>query len=118
MKLRLNVRRGPTCGQLEGHTGGRPDVCRGSISRPQEDLQGPVLPGLDVLGVVMVHPAGVTQVGDLALQHRLLSPPLGSQSALKVRLSQLIGLSVGGTLGSVLLEVHYKCDFLMNQKCT
>ena len=68
-------------GQLEGHAGGGPDVRRGVVAGPQEDLQGPVLPGLDVLGLVVGHPAGVTQVGYLALQvrHQLTDRILHSQ---------------------------------------
>ena len=57
-------------GELEGHTGGGPDVCRGMIAGAQEDLQGPILPGLDVLRVVVRYPARVTQVGYLALKVR------------------------------------------------
>ena len=59
-----------TSSELEGHAGGGPDVCRGVVAGAQQDLQGPVLPGLDVLRVVVRHPAGVTQVGNLALQPR------------------------------------------------
>ena len=57
-------------GELEGHAGRGPDVGRGVVAGAQEDLQGPVLPGLDVLRVVVRHPAGVAQVGYLALQVR------------------------------------------------
>ena len=55
-------------GQLEGHAGGGPDVGRGVVAGAEEDLQGPILSGLDILRVVVRHPAGVAQVGYLALQ--------------------------------------------------
>ena len=41
-------------GQLEGHTGRGPDVCRRSVPRPQQHLQRSVLSGLDILRVVMI----------------------------------------------------------------
>ena len=56
------------CGELERHAGSGPDVCRGVVAGAEQDLQGPVLPGLDVLRVVVRHPARVAQVGYLALQ--------------------------------------------------
>ena len=64
MRLKQVVPRG----ELEGHAGGGPDVGRGVVAGAQEDLQGPILPGLDVLRVVVRHPARVAQVGYLALQ--------------------------------------------------
>ena len=59
-------------GELEGHAGRAPDVCRGSVTRPDDDLQGPVLPSLNVVCEVMMLPAGVTQVSDLDTQGRTL----------------------------------------------
>ena len=41
-------------GELEGHAGRAPDVCGGPVPRAQQHLQRPVLPGLDILGVVMI----------------------------------------------------------------
>ena len=67
---RVGLKQVVTRGELEGHAGGGPDVGRGVVAGAEEDLQGPVLPGLDVLRVVVRHPAGVTQVGYLALQLR------------------------------------------------
>ena len=43
-----------TSGELEGHAGCAPDVCRGPIPRAEENLQRPVLPGLDILGVMVI----------------------------------------------------------------
>ena len=55
-------------GELEGHAGRAPDVSRGSIARPDNDLQGPVLPGLNVVSEVVMLPTRVTQVSDLDTQ--------------------------------------------------
>ena len=41
-------------GQLEGHAGRGPDVCRGPVPGAQQHLQTAVLPGLDVLREVVV----------------------------------------------------------------
>ena len=41
-------------GQLEGHAGGGPDVCRGPVAGAEQHLQRAVLPGLDILRVVVV----------------------------------------------------------------
>lgn len=49
------------------HAGSAPDVSRGAVASPEQHLQTPVLPGLDVLGEVVVHPAGIPQVGNLHL---------------------------------------------------
>ena len=72
-------------GELEGHAGRGPDVGRGVVAGAQEDLQGPVLPGLDVLRVVVRHPAGVAQVGYLALQvrHDLMDWILGTEQSIQ-----------------------------------
>ena len=43
-----------TGGELEGHAGRAPDVCRGAVPRAEEHLQRPVLPGLDILGVMVI----------------------------------------------------------------
>lgn len=49
------------------HAGSAPDISRGPVASPKQHLQTPVLPGLNVLGEVVVHPAGVPQVGNLHL---------------------------------------------------
>ena len=41
-------------GQLEGHAGRAPDVCRGPVAGAEQHLQRAVLPGLDILRVVVV----------------------------------------------------------------
>lgn len=41
-------------GHLEGHAGGGPDVGRGTVARTQEHLQTAILPGLNVLGKVVI----------------------------------------------------------------
>ena len=56
-----------TGGHLEGHARGRPDVGRGTVPSPEEDLQTPVLSGLDVVSEMVV--LGIT------LQLALLSTP-------------------------------------------
>ena len=38
-----------SCGQLEGQAGGAPDVSRRVVLGPQQNLYGPVHPGLDDL---------------------------------------------------------------------
>ena len=43
-----------TGGHLEGHARGRPDVGGGTVPSPEEDLQTPVLPGLDVVSEMVV----------------------------------------------------------------
>ena len=43
-----------TCGHLEGHAGGRPDVRRRSVAAANQDLQRAVLPRLDILREVVV----------------------------------------------------------------
>lgn len=47
------------------HAGGAPNVSWCAIAGPKQHLQTPVLPGLDVLREVVVHPAGIPQVGNL-----------------------------------------------------
>ena len=41
-------------GELEGHAGRAPDVCRGPVAGAEQHLQRAVLPGLDILRVVVV----------------------------------------------------------------
>jgi len=60
------------CGKLESHAGQRPQVGACRVAGAEDDLQRAVLARLDVLGEVVVGPAGVAQVGDLYLQVSLV----------------------------------------------
>ena len=57
-----------TSSELKGHAGTGPDVSRWTIAGSEQDLEGAILPGLDVLREVVVLPASVAQVGNLHLQ--------------------------------------------------
>lgn len=46
------------------HASHAPDIGTGSPLAPQDDLRGPVLSGLNVVGKVVVHPARITKVGN------------------------------------------------------
>ena len=59
-----------TGGHLEGHARGRPDVGGGTVPSSEEDLQTPVLPGLDVVSEMVV--LGITL--QLALLLNLAHP--------------------------------------------
>ena len=59
-------------GELEGHAGRAPDVRRGPVPRPDDHLQRPVLPRLNVVSEVMMLPARVTKVRNLNTQGRTL----------------------------------------------
>ena len=57
-----------TSSKLEGHACTGPDVSRWTIAGSKQDLEGAILPRLDVLGEVVVLPARVAQVCNLDLQ--------------------------------------------------
>lgn len=42
------------CARLSYHAGSAPDVCGGAVTSPDQDFNGAVLPGLDVLCKVLV----------------------------------------------------------------
>ena len=56
-----------TSSELEGHAGTGPDVSRWTIAGSKQDLEGAILPRLDVLGEVVLLPARVAQVRNLHL---------------------------------------------------
>mmetsp|Transcript_77467 Transcript_77467/g.230766 ORF Transcript_77467/g.230766 Transcript_77467/m.230766 type:complete len:263 (+) Transcript_77467:294-1082(+) len=51
--------------QLEKHAGQGPDVRRGVVACVDDGLWRPVLPRLNVVGEVPLHPTGIAQVGHL-----------------------------------------------------
>ncbi len=53
------------------HASCAPYVGGGPVTSPQEHLQAPILPSLDVLGELQIGPTGVAQVGNLHLQIRV-----------------------------------------------
>jgi hypothetical protein len=59
-----------TGGELEGHARQGPHVRRCGVLGAQYNLRAPVLPGLDVLGELLVRPARVAEVHDDSL-HRV-----------------------------------------------
>merc|ERR1719150_2227518 len=56
------------CSQLKCHAGKGPDISRSAVARAYQHLQGPILPGLNVLSEVVLDPTGVTKVGNLDLE--------------------------------------------------